>query len=274
MKSSVLTIGAVGMVALALASPIQTRDHIASNDGAFRIEFAARGRKFQQLPDRQTRVSVSDLTGVSRTQGVEFSGDRATVVTRPVDTGDGKGTQIVDSADLSGNAKVTSTSPGNRTTLESASVHLQETTDELTVTTPGSASVVHSGSDGQTKSRSVIARGDKLAAKLEPFASKAKQRLRTVDLVGKVKIDLDTVQVSDKKDETIYKATVTGSRALMTASVQDGKTQWTIRLTGSVHLVGDQTVGGVTTNADVSLGAVTIVLNDKMELVSFEGGDE
>lgn len=274
MKSFVLTFGFLGLVVLALAAPTQTRDHIASNDGAFRIDFADKGSKFEQLPNRQTRVSVRSVTGLSKTQGIEFSGDRATVVMRPVDTSDGKGTQIVDSADLTGNAKVTSVSQGNRTTLESPRLHLQETTEELTVQTSGTANINHVGSDAQTKSRTVTARGDQLTARLEPFASKAAQRLRSVELTGKVKIDLDTVQVSSDQKATTYKATVTGAQAKLTTNLNNGKRQWTIHLTGNVHLVGDQTVGGVTTNADLSLGAVTIVLNDQMELVSFEGGDE
>ncbi|MFX8581914.1 hypothetical protein ABTM27_20885, partial [Acinetobacter baumannii] len=85
---------------------------------------------------------------------------------------------------------------------------------------------------------------------------KASQRLRMVELAGKVKIDLDTVQISDKQEATAYKATVTGARATMTARMEGGKAEWTIHLAGNVHLVGDQTVGGVTTNADISLGAV------------------
>ncbi|MFX8856389.1 hypothetical protein ABTM81_19205, partial [Acinetobacter baumannii] len=90
--------------------------------------------------------------------------------------------------------------------------------------------ITHTGSDAQTKSRSLVARGETLTAKLEPFASKASQRLRMVELAGKVKIDLDTVQISDKQEATAYKATVTGARATMTARMEGGKAEWTIHL--------------------------------------------
>lgn len=270
MKSRLLLITSLGVVALALAAPAQKRSQISSGD-SFRIEFAERGKKFE-LSTGQTKATVSDVTGFSRNQGVDFSGNRATVVLRTVETGLGNA-QIVDSADLSGNAKVSSSSQGSRTVLSSANIHLQESPTELTATTLGTATITHTGADAQTKSRTLVARGDKLTARLEPFASKSTQRLRSVDLSGQVKIDLDTVQVAEKQ-ETAYKATVTGSRATMTVATKEGKSEWTIHLTGNVHLVGDQTSGGVTTNADISLGAATIVLNDKMELVSFEGGDE
>ena len=280
-----LCVAVCSVTALSLvAAPAHQSTNQISDGGNFLLKFSAHGTRFEQLvPSLRRKFKLEAVTGYSKTQGLEFSGDKVSGIMRPGVGADGKDTYLLENASLVGRAKITMNSRQDggesATTFEGPRVDLSETKTELTVTAPNDVVITSKGHDKKVSDRTIVTHANHAVGHLEPFASKVKQRIRDAELSDGVTMDINTVQNvvdEDTKETRIIKskARVTAAKCSVQVTSRDGKNIWTFHLTGSVHVTGDQTEGSNTFIGDMTLSQVTFTLNDNMELLSFDGGSD
>lgn len=260
------------VAALVIADPVQSFNEFKTNDGSFLLRFRAdRKQKFSMQKDGSQTFSVSGVTGYSKTQQIDYEADSVKGTLRPVTT-DGKRGYLLDSATLSGDVKLSTRQAGSGTQVLSPTVQLAESPAMLKVTFP-TRFTIRNESSKASENRSLVASAASGWMELEPFASKATQRLQKGELSEAVEATIDTTQTvtsEDGKSRTVKSLIkVKANKATLEAK---GST-YVFRARGNVRIDGTRE-DGESLQGTMTLDQATFVLSQTWELIEFDGGSD